>query len=154
MESDSKRNVRLNVLALLDRARPMRASESGVTRLKNLGVSHGNAQRTVDDQSDMQLATLDQIAAGLRVKPWQLLVEGLDPARLPSIEPAAARFSEAALKVAAIYDSATPGDRRHIDAIAQAVLSDTTPDEAEAATDAARPPAQSPKPVRAPDSGP
>jgi len=147
MESESKRNVRLNVLALLDRARPMRASESGVTRLKNLGVSHGNAQRTVDDQSDMQLATLDQIAAGLRVKPWQLLVEGLDPAALPLIEPAAARYSDAALRIAAIYDQATPKDRRHIDAIAQATLSDDAPATPEAAL-------PSPTPMPSPRSRP
>lgn len=139
MESNSKKTVRENVIALLSRRQPLRTHESGVTRLKSLGVAHGNAQRTVDEESDMRLATLDQVAAALKVAPWQLLVDGLDPGALPQLVPAAQRFSDAALRVAAIYDRVSPSDRRHIDAIADAATSVPVPTPA-AADDAPRRP--------------
>jgi len=96
MESESKKTVRQNVLTLLGRVRALRANESGVTRLKDLGIPHGNAQRTVDKESDIQLSTLDQVAGALKVKPWQLLIEGLDADKLPAlVAPVAAPTDDA-----------------------------------------------------------
>lgn len=135
-------------MALLARAQPLRSGESGVTRLKNLGVSHGNAQRTVDNESDMRLGTLDQVAEALGLKSWQLLVEGLDADRPPRLADAKDSYSAAALRVAAIYDRVTRKDRLHIDAAADAASSPDDPPEAATDSDAA--PLLSPRPAPAP----
>jgi hypothetical protein len=87
MGLEIKKTVRLNVLSLLkfQAGGELPEGESGVTRLKKLGVSQGNAQRTLDEESDLRLATLDQLAKGFRLKPWQLLVPHLDPRALPTL---------------------------------------------------------------------
>ena len=83
MQSEGKKTVRANVLAMLSHASEMRVGESGVTRLKKVGLAQGTAQRLLDDVSDVRLETLDQLSQGLNVEPWQLLVPSLNPAALP-----------------------------------------------------------------------
>jgi len=131
MESASKKTVRANVLAFLGRLGPLRERESGVTKLKNLGVSHGNAQRTVDQESDMRLATLDQVAAALKMKPWQLLVETFDPASPPVLAAGSqqpAKHSARALEVATLFDALAPRRQRLLYAQIQDMHNPDAPD--------------------------
>jgi hypothetical protein len=87
MESESKKIVRENVLALLRQAAggELPPNESGVTRLKNLGLSHGNAQRAIEDSSDLRLGTVDQLAKAFNLKSWQILVPRLNVASPPEL---------------------------------------------------------------------
>jgi hypothetical protein len=83
---DSKKVVTANVRRLLEhRGGKLPEGQSGVSRLKALGVSHGNAQRALSDDEGMRLATLDEIAAAFKMKPWQLLVPNVNPKALPTL---------------------------------------------------------------------
>ena len=78
--------LRENVLSLLKRRTgELRGNESGVSRLKSLGVTHGTAQRALDGSTSIGIALLAELAAALDVQPWQLLVPGLDPNELPTL---------------------------------------------------------------------
>lgn len=87
MGSASKKVVKKNVLSLLGHAAggKLPAGESGVTRLKKLNITQGSAQRVLDDESDLRLDTLDQLARGFGMRAWQLLVPKLDPAAPPTL---------------------------------------------------------------------
>ena len=83
MASDIKKVVRDNTLALLGLA----PGERGATaELVRLGLSNGDATRVLKAETSLGLDKIVQIANGLRVQPWQLLVPGLDPERLPALE--------------------------------------------------------------------
>lgn len=74
----SKRILRTNVRVLLERkGGAMRSHESGVTRLVNLGVANGTAQRILDEESDPRLSTLDELAEKLGVGVSALLSPGM-----------------------------------------------------------------------------
>ena len=78
--------VRDNVLALLTHVGgPLPAGQSGVTRLKNMGVAQGTAQRVLGGETSIGIDVLQQIAELFKLEPWQLLVPGLDPARVPGL---------------------------------------------------------------------
>lgn len=73
MTSESKRLLQSNVRALLERkGGKLGAKETGVTRLVNLGISQGTAQR-VFDSADSRLSTLDEVAAALGVSIGELM---------------------------------------------------------------------------------
>lgn len=92
MGSASKKIVKANVLRLLNHAAggQLPERESGVTRLKKLNITQGSAQRILDDESDLRLETLDQVAKGFRLAPWQLLVPNIDPNAPPELASSAA----------------------------------------------------------------
>lgn len=76
--------VAANVMALLRHRYPdMRAHEKGITRLIELGVSHGTSARVLKGTTQVGLAVIEEVAAALKVQPWQLLVPKLDAANLP-----------------------------------------------------------------------
>jgi hypothetical protein len=74
MKSNTKSVLRSNVLGRLGKLKELRAHETGVSRLVALGFSNGTAQRILDPEQDVRLVTLEQLAAKMKVKPWQLLV--------------------------------------------------------------------------------
>lgn len=79
---DPKRLLAANVRRLLDIA----PGESGVSKLMQLGFSNGNAARVLKGETSIGLDLLSELAAALRVEPWQLLTPNLDPDRLPSLD--------------------------------------------------------------------
>ena len=80
MPQDIKTVIRDNVRALLG----LEEGVSGVQSLINKGVSNGNAQRVLGGVASVGIDTIAQVAAAPKVKPWQLLVPGLDPDNLPA----------------------------------------------------------------------
>ncbi len=76
---DLKITLRDNVRALLG----LQPGESGVSRLIDLGIPNGNAQRVLGGTTSIGLDSLADLATALSVQPWQLCVPGLDPERLP-----------------------------------------------------------------------
>lgn len=82
MPQDIKTVIRDNVRALLG----LEEGVSWVQSLINKGVSNGNAQRVLGGVASVGIDTIAQVAAALKVKPWQLLVPGLDPDNLPSTD--------------------------------------------------------------------
>jgi hypothetical protein len=84
MVSEMKKVVRENALKLIQQSTgALKPRESGVTRLTALGIPNGTAQRVLDDTSDLRLETVEQLAAALKVKPWELMTPGLEaPAML------------------------------------------------------------------------
>jgi hypothetical protein len=77
--------LRENVLALLARETPLPRGQSGVSRLKRLGIAQGNAQRVLEGKTSIGLDLLEQLSAIFKVAPWQLLVEGLDVRAPPGL---------------------------------------------------------------------
>lgn len=74
MVSDLKKIIRDNTLQLVQKATgPLKPRESGVTRLVAMGISNGTAQRILDDDSDLRLETVEQLAAALKVTPVSLM---------------------------------------------------------------------------------
>jgi hypothetical protein len=65
----------------------------GITSAKKaeeqLKVPRSTVDRAWNCRSMARLDTLQDVAAGLKVQPWQLLVPGLDPHNLPQLEGAA-----------------------------------------------------------------
>ena len=89
MGEDVKKIVARNVLALL-RLEP---GESGATAaLIKLGIANGDATRVLQGETSLGLDKIGQIAAALKVQPWQLCSPGLDPDRLPTLEPLSFRW--------------------------------------------------------------
>lgn len=88
MASDIKIVVRDNVRALL-RLSP---TESGVSKLIDLGIPNGSAQRVLKGETSVGLDVMSELARVLKVSPWQLCVPGIDPDRLPDIEPRSFRW--------------------------------------------------------------
>lgn len=83
MTSESKRLLQSNVRALLERkGGKLGAKETGVTRLVNLGISQGTAQR-VFDSADSRLSTLDEVAAALGVSVGELMSPAVAAQALP-----------------------------------------------------------------------
>lgn len=80
--------LRDNVLKLLvqqsgDWKPSERGKTRGVTRLKKLGLTQGTAQRVLEGSTSIGLEILQQLASAFHVKPWHLLVPGLDVEALP-----------------------------------------------------------------------
>ncbi len=50
---------------------------------RRIGIGNGTLGRLRNAQVECTIETLDQVARYFRLEPWQLLVPGLDPARLP-----------------------------------------------------------------------
>lgn len=88
MAPDLKAIIRDNVRALLG----LKPGQSGVSKLIDLGIANGNAQRVLGGKTRVGLDVLSQVAAALSVEPWQLCVPALDPTHLPSLEPVAFRW--------------------------------------------------------------
>lgn len=96
MRTGIKQIASENALALAQRragTEGMKANETGITLLKNHGLSQGTAQRFLASEGDVRLEAIDVLARGLRVEPWQLLVPGLDPTALPELHPSTSVFS-------------------------------------------------------------
>lgn len=121
MESQSKKTMRANVLALLGRVKPLRSDETGVSRLLQAGLSNGNAQRVLAADQDIYMTRLDEVARALRVEPWQLLVPGIDPDRPPLLT-APPAVSEKAMEIAAIFDDLDDHGRRVLRATAHSLI--------------------------------
>jgi hypothetical protein len=84
MASELKRVLRANVRALIEKTSgPLKPNESGVTRLLKLGISNGNAQRLLDEDSTVSFPTLEQVAAVFRIKPWDLVSPTLKVSEMP-----------------------------------------------------------------------
>lgn len=76
-----KEIVAANVRRLLR----LEEGESGVSKLIRLGVANGTAQRVLGGTTAIGVDVLDSLARKLHVEPWQLLVENLDPDRMPTL---------------------------------------------------------------------
>lgn len=85
MESASKKTLRENVRAIIAFRAGIRPEDVGVSRVIQLNLPNGTAQRLLGTDSDLRMDTIDVIARGLGVESWQLLVPSLDPAKLPVI---------------------------------------------------------------------
>lgn len=84
MASELKRVLRQNVRALIEKTSgPLKPHESGVTRLLKLGISNGNAQRLLDEDSTVSFQTVEQAAAAFKVKPWDLMSPQMQIAEMP-----------------------------------------------------------------------
>lgn len=85
MDPEVKKIIRTNVLALIEKQQGALGprESSGVSRLMKLGMSNGVAQRILDDESDVYLGSLLQLAIALRVKVWELLTPGLQSVSMP-----------------------------------------------------------------------
>lgn len=84
MASELKRVLRSNLRALIEKTSgPLKPNESGVTRLLKLGISNGNAQRLLDEDSTVSFPTLEQVAAAFRVKPWDLVSPAMKVSEMP-----------------------------------------------------------------------
>jgi hypothetical protein len=100
MVSDLKKIVRANALQLIQKATgPLKPRESGVTRLVALGIANGTAQRILDDASDIQLETVERLAAALKVSPLRLMTAATGDAKAeevvaPVAEPRRLTFPE------------------------------------------------------------
>jgi hypothetical protein len=82
MTPNIKETIAQNVIALLGN------QEKGATAaLVGMGISNGTATRILHAKVDLGVDMLVKLAAGLKVQPWQLCVPGLDPSRMPSLEP-------------------------------------------------------------------
>jgi hypothetical protein len=88
MNPPLKLTIKKNVRALLG----VPDGKSGVSLLISKGVPHGTAQRVLDESTGIGVEVLERVAEALGVDPWQLCVPELDPARLPSTEPASFRW--------------------------------------------------------------
>lgn len=106
-----------------------------------LKVSYQAVKKIVDGKSKMMAADNNARAAAILGvdSDWLATGEG-------SRERGKAAFSPGALRVAAIYDSVSPKDRRHIDAAADAAASPDDPPGL--ATDLGEPPLPAPTPAR------
>lgn len=72
-------------LAALMAARPELDSNPKVAAKTRLGT--GTISRLRNGMVDANLDTLERIAKAFEVEPWQLLVPGLTPANLPTLQP-------------------------------------------------------------------
>ena len=71
----------------------LRPDDRGATAaLIKLKISNGDATRTLKGQTSIGLDKLAELAKALKVEPWQLLVPGLDPTRMPALEPVSFRW--------------------------------------------------------------
>lgn len=89
--------LRTNVLAILQhRGGPLRSNETGVTRLRALKIAQGTAQRLLGADTSIGIDLVQELADGLHVAAWQLLVPGLDPAKPQtlSVDPTAWPFAK------------------------------------------------------------
>jgi transcriptional regulator with XRE-family HTH domain len=94
MENDVKKTLAENVLNLIRAENELSGRErSGVSRLLSKGIPNGTAQRVLAGETSIGVDALEQIAKALNVKPWQLLVEGLDPKAPPRLYDDAWPFS-------------------------------------------------------------
>ena len=85
------------------------------------GVDQKTVGRTLAASNATSVDKLDGFAKAFKVKPWHLLVPGLDPAALPGERPPPPSFSSKALEVAGLYDQIEPGQRHIIEAMAHAL---------------------------------
>jgi DNA-binding Xre family transcriptional regulator len=110
MTSESKRLLRTNVRALLVKlGGDLRSNESGVTRLVNLGIANGTAQRILDETTDVRLGTLDELAEKFNVRPEDLI----SPARA---EPSTMPFRDLdpfEAQLVTLFRSLADDDERH-----------------------------------------
>lgn len=83
VQEDLKLTIRANIRRLLH----LTDGESGVAQVMKLGFSNGTAQSLLAGETSIGVDVLAKVAAALRVEPWQLCVPGLDPERMPSLEP-------------------------------------------------------------------
>lgn len=80
-----------NVLAALVAERPLGPREKkGYARLISKGLPNGSAQRILDADTSVGIDVVAQVAEALGLKPWQLLVPGLNPADPPEAIPKSA----------------------------------------------------------------
>lgn len=86
---DVKLVVRDNVRRLLGLA----PGSSGVAELmRRSGLKNGSAQRVLAGETSIGLDLLADLARSFGLEPWQLLIEGLDPERLPQIHHPSSRW--------------------------------------------------------------
>lgn len=79
-----KRAVRENVRALIEKTGgKLKPGQSGVTRLLKLGISNGNAQRLLDEESTVSFETLEKVADAFKVNPWDLVTPGMSMSTIP-----------------------------------------------------------------------
>ena len=88
---------------------------SQTTIAKAIGTDQTTVSRALAGKHDMGIDKLDGLAKLFRLRPWQLLVPDLDPARPPEV----AHFSPMALEVARLYDGLAPHKQRLLFAQAQ-----------------------------------
>lgn len=95
---DLKRLMWANVLALMHQ----RWGGENLTRLaREAGVGPGTATRLKEGKTSVGLDVVQRIARAFGLEPWQLLIPGLDPARLPEYM----RLSPQAADVARMLDA-------------------------------------------------
>lgn len=84
-----KHVVRDNVRRLLGLA----PGASGVSELmRKSGLKNGSAQRVLAGETSIGLDLLAELARSFGLQPWQLLIEGLDPDRLPQVHEPSSRW--------------------------------------------------------------
>jgi hypothetical protein len=83
MPENIKTVLRDNLQAVLRERYPtMRPNESGITKLVELGVAQGSAQRAIGGETSIGIDMLEKIASAIGLQTWQLLVPELN-ARAP-----------------------------------------------------------------------
>jgi len=81
--------IRDNVRRLLG----LEPGDSGVTPLmRKTGFKNGTAQRVLKAETSIGVDILAELARGLGVEAWQLLVKDLDPDNLPTLHPPSSRW--------------------------------------------------------------
>jgi transcriptional regulator with XRE-family HTH domain len=86
---DIKAVIRDNVRRLLG----LDASDKGIAQLmRKTGFKNGTAQRVLQAETSIGVDLLTELARGLGVEPWQLLVRDLDPDNLPTLHPPSTRW--------------------------------------------------------------
>lgn len=117
MKTPTKPTLTKNVLALITYGSPLVGKETGVTRIVELGVPMGTAQRVIDEEQDVRLSTIDKLAEGLRVESWQLLVPGAARDALPELlkpDQKHLQFSPKAEDIAQRFDKLSSDEARRM----------------------------------------
>jgi hypothetical protein len=84
--TDVKRTIRENILALLCKEfGPLPPGQTGISQLMKKGFATSTAQRVLDEDTQIRVDLLEELARKFGLSPWQLLVPSLDPASLPGL---------------------------------------------------------------------
>lgn len=86
---DIKAVIRDNVRRLLG----LEPGDKGIAQLmRKTGFKNGTAQRVLQAETSIGVDLLAELARGLGVEAWQLLVKDLDPNNLPALHPPSTRW--------------------------------------------------------------
>jgi hypothetical protein len=116
--ADLRKVLKANVLKLLEDEEPLRPSETGIGRLKKLGVRTGLAQRLLGGETSVGIENVALVARKLGVTPWRLLRpqgDGVRPEPAPDRE---------CLRLAERLQRLAPKTRRALQTLIEALETD------------------------------